>query len=332
MASIIGIADRFVQCENMVTPITNPDGLHGIEIRHLAALEAVADTGSFAAAGALLGYSQPAISQQIAALERVTRMRLLDRLGGRRPVVVTDAGERLLRHARRAAAALRAAEADLAALRSGEAGTLRVGSFQSVGIRLLPDVMRRMHELRPGIELRVTEASHDDELLRLLAGGELDLTFVRRTDDEAFDHVEVLSDPYVLLTPASSPVTRERRPLRPREVARLPLVAYRRPGEGGEALLRARGADPDVVFRSDDSGIVQAVVAAGIGYALVPLLTVDRSDRRVAVLEVTGIPPREIALAWHADRPPGAAGAAFIEVVERVAGRLRATTGVSSAR
>lgn len=314
----------------MVASITNLDGLQGVEVRHLAALEAVADTGSFAAAGARLGYSQPAISQQIATLERVTGMRLLDRPGGRRPVVPTDAGERLLRHARRAAAALRAAEADLAALRSGEAGTLRVGTFQSVGIRLLPDVMRGMQDARPGIELRVTEATHETELLGLLAGGELDLSFVRRPDDPAFDHVEVLSDPYVLLAPIEAPLAREQRALRPREVARLPLVAYRRPEEGGEALLRSRGADPDVVFRSDDSAIVQAVVGAGIGYALVPLLTVDRSDDRVAILDVTGIPPREIALAWHVDRPPQAAGEAFLEIALDVAAEI--TGGTRTAR
>lgn len=306
----------------MTSSITNLDGLQGVEVRHLAALEAVVDTGSFAAAGARLGYSQPAISQQIAMLERVTGMRLLDRPGGRRPVVATDAGERLLRHARRAAAALRAAEADLAALRSGDAGTLRVGTFQSVGIRLLPDVMRGMRETRPGIELRVTEATHEDELLGLLAGGELDLAFVRRTDDPAFDHVEVLSDPYVLLAPASADVAKEGRALRPREVARLPLVGYRRSGEGGEALLRAGGAEPDVVFRSDDSAIVQAVVAAGIGYALVPLLTVDRSDERVSILDVARIPPREISLAWHVDRPPQATGSAFVEIALAVARQI----------
>ena len=305
--------------------------MQGIEIRHLAALEAVVDTGSFAAAGARLGYSQPAISQQIAALEVATGMRLLDRPGGRKPVVATDAGERLLRHARRAAAALRAAEADLAALRSGEAGTLLVGTFQSVGVRLLPLVMRRMRDAHPGIELRVSEANHEDELLQLVAGGELDLAFVRRTDDPAFDHVEVLSDAYVLLAPRTAAVAKEDRPLRPREIARLPLVGYRRAGEGGEALLRARGADPDVVFRSDDSAVVQAVVAAGIGYALVPLLTVDRSDRRVAVVDVTGVPPREISLAWHVDRPPQTAGIAFVEIALAVAAQLT-ETGLASGR
>ena len=78
------------------------------------------------------------------------------------------------------------------------------------------------------------------------------------------------------------------------------------------------------MFRSDDSGIVQGLVGAGVGYALVPRLTVDRNDPEVVTLEVRGIPPREIALAWHADRTLSPAARAFVEVVEEVAAGLRA--------
>ncbi len=308
----------------MTDLIQNPDRLLGVEIRHLAAFDAVVATGSFAAAGRRLGYSQPAISQQIATLERAAGMRLLERPGGRRPVTATDAGERLLRHARRAAAAMHAAEADLRALAEGEAGTLRVGTFQSVGVRILPRVMRRYVERRPGIEVRLAE-SNLDNLFQRLAAGELELAFVSGTIDAAADHLEVLVDPYVLLAPAHAELARAGRPVGVRELGRLPLVAYSKPEEGGEAHLRAKGIEPDIVFRSDESGIVQGLVGAGIGYALVPLLTVDRGDPDVAVLDVQGVPPRQIALAWHADRTLSPAATAFVEVVAAVAAELRAT-------
>jgi DNA-binding transcriptional LysR family regulator len=85
----------------MTEAIKKPDRLLGIEFRHLAALEAVIDSGSFAVAARRLGYTQSAISQQVAMLERSAGMQLLDRPGGRRAVTPTEAGERLLRHARR---------------------------------------------------------------------------------------------------------------------------------------------------------------------------------------------------------------------------------------
>src|SRR5919201_385695 len=112
-----------------------PDRWLGIELRHLTALEAVAREGSFGRAAKSLGYTQSAVSQQIAALERIVGARLVERPGGPRPVSVTDAGELLLRHAEAIVARLAAAQADLAALADGEAGILRVGIYQSVGLR-----------------------------------------------------------------------------------------------------------------------------------------------------------------------------------------------------
>ena len=107
-----------------------------------------------------------------------------------------------------------------------------------------------------------------------------------------------------------------------RDIARLPL-AYRL-SHGGKAHLVRKGIEPRVVFRTDDSGIVQGLVGAGVGYALVPRLTVDKADPEITTLEVRGIPPREIGLAWHADRTLSPAARAFVEVVEEVSGRLRA--------
>ncbi len=106
--------------------------------------------------------------------------------------------------------------------------------------------------------------------------------------------------------------------MRVRDVAALPLIAYKRP-EGGEAALRAAGADPEIVFRSDETGVVQGLVGAGLGYALVPRLTVTRSDRSTRAVPVPGIPPREITLAWLADRTLSPGARAFVEVVEALA-------------
>src|SRR5947209_16955704 len=120
-----------------------PDRWLGVEIRHLAALQAIAAEHSFGRAARRLGYPQSAISQQIATLERIVGEQLVERPGGPRQVALTEAGELLLRHADSIVARLQAAQADLQALRSGEAGMLRIGTFQSVGARVLPEIMLR---------------------------------------------------------------------------------------------------------------------------------------------------------------------------------------------
>src|SRR5437763_13749616 len=108
-----------------------PDRWLGIELRHLMALEAVAREGPFGRAAKSLGYTQSAVSQQIAALERIVGARLVDRPGGPRPVSLTDAGELLLRHAAATVARPAAAQADIAALAAGQGGVVRVGVYHS---------------------------------------------------------------------------------------------------------------------------------------------------------------------------------------------------------
>src|SRR5690349_3207993 len=149
----------------------------GVELRHLAALEAVGRTRSFGAAARELGYTQSAISQQIALLERNVGQKLVERPGGPRPVDLTDAGRLLLRHADAIVAQLDAARADLAAFAEGTAGPLRVGIYQSVGARILPGLLRAFKKEFPLIEVSVREETDSVDLLKLLERGELDLTF-----------------------------------------------------------------------------------------------------------------------------------------------------------
>src|SRR3954451_15786867 len=227
-----------------------------VELRHLAALEAVGRTHSFVAAARELGYTQSAISQQIARLEAGVGQRLVERPGGPRPVTLTEAGTLLLRHADAIVAQLDAAEADMAALAAGAAGPLHVGIFQSVGARILPGLLRRFREAWPRVEVRVREEIDAADLLRLLEHGELDLTFADLPlPDGPFEWNEILRDPYVLLVPADDPMAQRESAPPLRELAGIPLVGWRLAGEP-ETYLRGRVPDLNVVFRSDDNGTV----------------------------------------------------------------------------
>ena len=293
------------------------DGWLRVEVRHLAALRAVAEEGSFGAAAHALGYTQSAVSQQIATLERAVGERLVDRPGGPRRVSLTEAGRVLLRHAERIVAGMEAAWADLAALAAGDAGTLRVGTYQSVGARILPELMRRLVVERPGLDIHLTESASDVELLGHLERGDLDLTFaVLPVDDGPFEAVELLRDPYYLMVAADSPLA-ERGTARLQDLHDLPVIGFRHCvcGERLDTWLRDRGVQGRVVFRSDDNGTVQGLVGAGMASALVPALAADETDEAVALLEVEGgVPDRRIAIAWHRDRALSPAARAFIDV------------------
>jgi molybdate transport repressor ModE-like protein len=298
-----------------------PDSWLGLELRHIVALKAIAEHGTFGRAAKSLGYTQSAISQQIATLERIVGQRLIERPGGPRPVSLMEAGELLLRHADAIAARLQAAQADLAALDAGDVGPLRIGTYQSVGAKVLPGLLREFAEQWPKVEITLRESADDQELARLVERGELDLTFVvLPLGPGPCETVELFRDPYVLVVPTGSPLAGRDRPPTLREVVEHPLISYRtcRTTQRVEERLRQAGRDPQIVFRSDDNGTVQGLVAAGVGIAIMPRLTVDETDPAIEVVDLGDrVPPRLIAIAWHRDRRRTRAAEAFVELVRQ---------------
>jgi DNA-binding transcriptional LysR family regulator len=285
----------------------------GVELRHLAALEAVGRTRSFGAAARELGYTQSAISQQIARLEHAVGQRLVDRPGGPRRVDLTVAGQLLLRHADAIVAQLDAAQADMAALAEGAAGPLRVGIYQSVGARILPGLLRRFRREWPLVEVQVQEETDAAVLLRGVERGELDLTFAELPLPAAgpFESLEVLHDPYVLLVSSKSELAAREAAPRLRDLAGLPLIGWRTSGEL-DRFLAGRVPGLDVVFRTDDNGTLVGLVAEDLGAAVVPRLVVNPRNPAVVALPLGGrIPPRVLVIVWHRDRFRSAASQAF---------------------
>jgi molybdate transport repressor ModE-like protein len=288
----------------------------GVELRHLIALRAVADEGSVAAAARQLGYSQPGVSQQLATLERLLESRLVERRPGVREATLTDAGQLVLRHAAAMLARAQAADADLRQLQSGAVGTLRLGVFPSVGARVVPPLLQRLDEKWPQVDVLLVEDASDRRLLEQVEAAELDLAFAMLPlGDGPFAAAEVLRDPYVVLLAADSPFAERRLALRPRELGELPLIGFRHSQAYPEAFLRGHGIAARVRFRIDDNETLVGLVAAGLGAALVPRLSVDPAREDVVQLEIAAkLPPRLIAIAWHRDRDRAQAAADLVEI------------------
>jgi DNA-binding transcriptional LysR family regulator len=259
------------------------------------------------------------VSQQLASLERAVGEKLVERPGGPKAVSLTEAGVLLNRHAEAIVGRLKAAQADLAAFAEGAAGPLRVGTYQSVSSRLLPALISRFRAEWPKVDVHLSESAIDDELEARLERGEVDLSFVMLPMKEGpLEAEEVLVDPFVLIVPTDSPLAGRKTPPTLREVAEHPLIGYRqcRSMEGIETAMRRAGSEPNIVFRTDDNGTVQGLVAAGVGIALVPRLTLQPTDGSLEVIDMSKLlPPRLIGIAWHRDRYRTPAARAFVESV-----------------
>jgi DNA-binding transcriptional LysR family regulator len=291
----------------------------GLELRHLAALRAIADEGSFKGAARLLGYTPSAISQQIASLERIVGTEVIARQQGRRALGPTEAGRVLLSHLDAIVARLNAAKMDVEELARGVTGHLRIGAYESVGVRILPEVIRRFRASHPKVRIDVVDATVDLDLLRSLERGVLDLAFTTPPIPPGpFESRTILHDPWVLLAQAGSDQAERGAPRTPAELSGLPLIGFRSARAIDRYIepLRATGVDLDIALRSDHSRVVHEFVASGLGVALMPLLAVNLHDPRTKVIELSDlIPPREIAIAWHKERMKTAAVEEFAELV-----------------
>jgi DNA-binding transcriptional LysR family regulator len=309
-----------------VTSSTYQAAWSGLEMRHLLALVAVVETGTFSKAAEQLGYTQSAVSQQVATLERIVGTPLFERPGGPRPVRLTAAGELLLTHARAVLARVSSAATDLRALASGEQGELRVGTLPSVGTKILPRLLGTFRAEWPGIQIKLRESRDSAELIQAVESGDIDVTFIDIGPYETgpLEVRPLLDDPMVFLAPAGAPEAGQRT-VSIADIAHLPMIGTRNVGcrQIVDTAFRQAPGSPTYVFRSDDHPTIQGLIGSGMAYAVLPLLTVDEHDPNVAVIPIRPEPPpRRLGIAWHPDRRPPLALNPFVEATAGICGDL----------
>lgn len=274
-------------------------------VPRLHALAAVEAAGSFSGAAAALGFSQSAVSQHVAALERQVGAALVDR--GTRPVQLTPAGHVLAEHARAVVARLDTAERDLLDVLGRQERRLRVGSVPTALATFVPPAIARLRTELPDVVLTVVD-DHVQGLLPRLRERELDLAvvFTSSSSDPGTDLevVPLFDDSYRVLLPTGHRLARAERDPSLRDLRGESWVG----GAGGSTWFRvvrdacrAQGFEPRVGVVSDDHVAVQALVAAGLGIAVVPGLAASVRVRGVTARDLRGPGPvRRLAVALPA--------------------------------
>ena len=274
-----------------------------LDVRRMRVLREVAARGSFSAAAQALTYSQSAVSQQIAALEREAGTTLVER--NARGVRLTDAGRALVDHADVILARLADAEAEVEAIAGLRGGRLRLASFPSAGATIMPEAIARFRERHPAVELTLEPAEPEPSIARLRAGEAdvvIDITAgFRPPRDDGVERLHLLDDPMYVALPAGPPLARKR-DLELEELADESWILGTT-GSCPDASIFLRscqlaGFEPRVTFNSDDYFAIQGFVAAGIGVSLIPDLALITVRDDIVVRSLGSRPP--VRVIWAA--------------------------------
>jgi DNA-binding transcriptional LysR family regulator len=286
---------------------------HGVELRHLIALRAVASARSFSNAARALGYTQSAVSGQIAALERLIGSRLFVRTRGTRPLDLTDAGRILLARAIVMLAQLDAARAEISGAVRADESRVRVGWFWGAGSAFVASLCRALDTDLERIDL--VEEPGVDALLDSLTRGTIDLALVTLPlSDGPYEAITLTELPYAVVArrgehvPAGVAVTLD-------ELVRLPLLTLDgcRAQDSLELALRARGRPLDIRQRLTSVEAALAFVADGLGVALLPCPSSLPAGLKSVPVDPR-VPARVVALAWHRDRALGELAQRVVDV------------------
>ena len=301
-----------------------------LDVKRLKVLREVAACGSFSAAAESLSYTQSAVSQQIAALEREAGTVLVER--NARGIRMTEAGRALVRHADVILSRLADAEAELDAIAGVRGGRLRMVSFPTAGATIAPLAIGRFRERFPGVEVTL-EPREPHEGLDCLKSGDCDIALTveasfARIADKAIERHPLLDDPMYVCLGTCHPLARKAR-LRLKDLADESwIMGVTGTCPDGLILQRAcqgAGFEPKLAFESDDYNAIQGFVAAGVGVCFIPDLALIAVRDDVVIRQLEGRPPvRHILAATLAGGFVSPAARAMLDILVEVGAEFEA--------
>lgn len=302
-----------------------------LNVSRLRMLAELKRCGTLTEVARVLSYTPSAVSQQLSLLEREAGVVLLEKVG--RGVHLTHAAETLVEHADAVLRRLEQAEAELAAAQSEVRGTLRVASFQTVVMTVLPAALTVLDQRHPQLQVAITQREVDSAYQGLMAGdfdvmvGE-ELPGFPVEPRPGWDRVDLLQDPQILAVPLTGRFSARVDQLA--DLAQAPWAldaADTHMGVWSRSMCRTAGFEPLTVLESPDPALQLHMVRAGHAVAFVHGLVGAQYTSGTQLIELPGRPHRKIFTAARSSRAQHPAILAFREVLTEVAQGLGTVTG-----
>ena len=270
-------------------------------LRQLRTFVTIVETGGLTQAARALHLTQPAVSQQLRELERILRVRVLDRTAT--GLVPTAAGAAILTAARRTQAAAAEVAAIALACRSGEVGRVRLGTGATACIYLLPPILVATRRQMPGLEI-VVETGNTPDILRRVEQGSLDagLVTLPRTLSRGLARVRLRRDELLALIPGTSSVDGA---ISPGQLAAQPLILYETGGDTRgiiDAWFRDAGLTPRPIMELGNVEAMKVLVSSGLGASVLPRLALEQEVPGAHRRPLRPAAARELGLVMRKDK------------------------------
>ncbi len=271
-----------------------------MELAQLEAFLQVAHHKSFSRAAEALFLTQPSVTARIQSLERELGERLFERTG--RSVTLTDAGTAFIPHAQRALTAVQEGTDAIEAVRHGDVGSIRIGASSTIATYVLPALLKRFREARPRVHIHINTGTTEEIIEKLLAG-EIHVAVTRLTQHPEVESVHIYNDDLALVVSPKHPFA-ARGKVSIAEAGREPFLFFER-GSSYHGLIYSTflrgGVVPEAVMELDSMEATKHMVEAGLGVAILPVVTIDREATqgelaRVEIIELDQPAQREIGL------------------------------------
>jgi DNA-binding transcriptional LysR family regulator len=246
-----------------------------LELAQLEAFLQVAHHRSFSRAAEALFLTQPSVTARIQSLEREIGERLFERTG--RSVTLTDAGYAFMPHAQRAMTAVQEGTDAIEAVRHGDVGSIRIGSSASIATYILPPILKRFKDERPRVHIHLSTGTSED-IIEELISGEVNLAFCRLTQHPEIDSLHLYNDDLALIVPPNHPFAAKGK-VSMAEAGKEPFLFFERSSSYHTLMYSTflrLGIVPESVMELDSMETTKHMVEAGLGIAVLPVVSVKR--------------------------------------------------------
>lgn len=249
--------------------------MYFVELAQLEAFLQVAQHRSFSRAAEALFLTQPSVTARIQSLEREIGERLFERTG--RSVTLTDAGHAFMPHAQRALTAVQEGTDAIEAVRHGDIGSIRIGASDTIATYVLPGILKQFRETRPRVHVHLTTGQTEGIVEKLLAG-ETHVAVSRLTQHPEVESLHLYNDDLALVCSPSHPFASRGR-VTIAEAGKEPFLFFERSSSYHSlvySMFLRVGVVPESVMELDSMETTKHMVEAGLGIAILPVVSVDR--------------------------------------------------------